>query len=94
MDVIEETLAQREATHGTFSMTATTAQEIKAAFKTGGHFENLPSDMQEALEMIATKQARILNGSMYTLEHWLDIAGYAMLIAKTLEEKGKEGVPF
>ena len=35
--------------------------------------------------MIVTKIARIVNGSPDKVDHWVDIAGYATLVADRLE---------
>jgi hypothetical protein len=49
-----------------------------------GYKELNPVQM-EALEMIAHKIARILNGNPDHHDHWHDIAGYATLVAERLE---------
>ena len=40
--------------------------------------------------MIAHKIGRILAGDPNHIDHWLDIAGYATLVAKELEAHGKK----
>jgi len=45
------------------------------------------ADMREALEMILHKIARILNGNPNYADSWQDIAGYAQLIVKRLNEQ-------
>lgn len=70
-------LHERQATHGNFSTCADISQNIKriiAANDTG-----LSHQQREALEMIATKMARILNGGQDHTDSWQDIAGYAQL---------------
>ncbi len=70
-------LAEREKTHGRFSNTARYAQGIKTVLA-----ELNPSvgpAQREALDMIATKIARIISGAHMTKDHWDDIAGYAKL---------------
>lgn len=42
-------------------------------------------DQQEALDMIAHKLGRILNGDPDYADSWADIAGYARLVADRLE---------
>jgi hypothetical protein len=44
----------------------------------------LEDDQAEALEMIANKIARILNGDPDYADSWTDIAGYATLVAERL----------
>jgi len=41
-------------------------------------------DQWEALEMIATKLSRIVNGNPNKIDNWDDIAGYATLVADRL----------
>jgi len=47
-------------------------------------WHELDADQQEALEMIAHKIARILNGDPNYVDSWVDIAGYAKLVADRL----------
>jgi hypothetical protein len=48
--------------------------------------KELDSDQLEALDMIAHKIARILNGDPNYADNWIDIAGYATLVANRLEK--------
>lgn len=82
---IDDILAQRGARYGTFAESALVAQHIKAAMRHSPGWQRLPADMREALEMIATKSARILCGDPHHLDSWRDIEGYAKLIADRLE---------
>jgi hypothetical protein len=45
----------------------------------------LPLDHQEALDMIASKIARIVVGDYDHIDSWVDIAGYAKLVADRLQ---------
>ncbi len=74
-------LRERENTHGDWEKQGAHAQRIKAAFKDGGHWDALHPLQREALELIATKISRILNGNPSHADHWLDLAGYADLVA-------------
>jgi hypothetical protein len=42
--------------------------------------------MQESLDMICHKMARILNGNPYHFDSWHDIIGYARLIESELDK--------
>ena len=87
---IEETLAERGAQygkHGDFLDKACFIQSTKEAFRETAGWEHCLSDQREALEMIAHKIGRILEGSPDHADSWRDIAGYAMLIAQRLEMK-------
>lgn len=45
---------------------------------------------KEALAMIATKIARIVNGNSDDPDHWRDIAGYAELVVHHLEKTQRD----
>lgn len=82
-----ETLNEREVTHGDYQHTAKVAEKIKTVI----HL-NFPDkhglDMQKhSLDLIATKMARLLCGDINCLDSWEDIAGYANLISERLKQK-------
>lgn len=81
---IDATLAERGNRYGSFEGHATVTQRIKQAMRTGQNWEILPSDMTEALEMIAHKIGRILNGDPNYHDSWHDIVGYTKLVADRL----------
>jgi hypothetical protein len=80
MNVLEE----RAKTHGHFCDVARSAQVIKSEINKADH---LDITQIEALDMIATKIARILHGNPNEPDHWLDIEGYARLVRLELEDK-------
>ncbi len=82
---IEDTLKERNETHGDFEKNANLSQKIKDVFK-NGNWEGLSPDKKEALEIIATKISRILSGDSEHADSWHDIAGYAVLVEKTLQK--------
>jgi hypothetical protein len=49
------------------------------------HDKTFSDDQWEALEMIVHKIGRIVNGNPNKVDHWVDIAGYAKLVADRLE---------
>ena len=81
---IEETLAERQKTHGEFTTQAVISQHLKQTIHYYEGHRELDPDQLEALEMIAHKIARILNGNPNIRDHWHDIAGYATLVANRL----------
>ena len=83
---IEETLIERQQTHGDFSTHALIAQSIKCQMFNAHGYDRLVATQREALDMIAHKIARILNGNPNVHDHWHDIAGYATLVAEELEK--------
>ena len=89
---VNEMLAGREARYGSFEGHAEISQTIKHAIwgfaaKRG---KQLRADQIEALDMIAHKIARILNGDPNYADNWIDIAGYATLVANRLEKEDNQ----
>ena len=89
---IKDVLDERASTHGDFIDVAEVAQQLKqtmrsAAPHTRPH-SDLPKIHAEALDMIASKIARILVGDQYEPDHWLDIEGYARLVRERIETDG------
>lgn len=66
------------------------AQNLKTTLKASSFYNDLDYYMIEALEMIATKEARILAGNAREKEHWRDIAGYAMLVVNEIDRAERE----
>ena len=82
---ISGTLAERRSRYGEFLEHARITQAIKAAMADSPNWEGLADDQREALEMIAHKAGRILNGDPNYHDSWHDIVGYAKLVADRLE---------
>lgn len=80
---VQKILKERQKTHGVFVGHARICQELKAVMREHGVNE-LAVDQVEALEMIAHKIARVLNGNPNHKDHWDDMAGYATLVADRL----------
>lgn len=81
---INETLAERGARYGKFSDHAVICQGIKRAMWSNPGWERLADDQRQALETIADKIARMLNGDPSYHDNWHDIVGYAKLVADRL----------
>ena len=81
---IDNTLEQRGNNYGNFKGQALVSQNIKAAMHNSLNWGNLPPEMKEALEMMAHKTARILNGDPNFHDSWHHIIGYVRLIEKIL----------
>jgi len=84
MTGINDILADREKGYGKFEDLAEITQALKAAFRAWPGWAKLRQDQREALDMIAVKLGRILNGNPNYPDSWVDIAGYAMLVANRL----------
>jgi uncharacterized ferritin-like protein (DUF455 family) len=83
---LDETLTERGKRYGTFTGHAEISQQLKGVMR---QYEaargcDLDPDQREALEMIAHKIARVINGDPNYADSWHDIAGYAQLIADRL----------
>lgn len=74
------TLAERGSRYGSFPAHAAISQALKNTMQATPGWQRLAPDQREALEMIAHKIARTLNGNPDYADSWLDIAGYAALI--------------
>ena len=85
MDV-DATLAERGKRYGSFAGHAVIAQNLKQYIheELDERVKTLAPDQLEALDMIAHKIARIINGDPDYADSWLDIAGYAKLVADRL----------
>ena len=85
---IEAMLAERQRTHGNFSIVAQVAREAAGVFCKVGYFERPQHAV--AVQMILIKLARIAVGDADHVDSWLDIAGYAVLAAKSIPASPEE----
>ena len=85
--MITEILKERGERYGKFKGHAEIAQQLKSVMGTYEAIRgcDLDPDQREALQMIAHKIARILNGDPNYVDSWVDIAGYAQLVADRLK---------
>lgn len=86
---IDATLTERGKRYGKFQDQAYHTWRIKSAMGEAVGWDRLDYDMKEALDMIASKIARILNGDPNYTDNWHDIAGYATLVEKRLKGDAK-----
>lgn len=86
MSDIDKILEERGSRYGDFAGHARVTQAIKMAMCDSKNWDHLPYDMKEALEMIAHKIGRVLNGDEYYADSWDDIIGYARLVSNRLKE--------
>ena len=85
MSTIENTLAERESRYGAFPSHARITQNIKDSMRDSRNWDKLAQDQKEALEMVAHKIGRILNGDPNYHDSWHDIIGYTKLVADRLD---------
>lgn len=90
---IDNTLAERGARYGDFTEHAEVTQAVKDAMKNSVNWSRLAPDMTEALEMVAHKIGRILNGDPNYIDSWTDIIGYTRLVEKRLIDEQKDEEP-
>ncbi len=89
MSDIESVLAERGGNYGAFGVQADCSQQIKDIFTLSPGWAKATSVQREGLEMIAVKLSRIVNGNPNWVDSWVDIAGYATLVANSIPK----GVP-
>lgn len=78
-------LAERGSRYGAFVGHARVTQHLKNVMFAHKIRQEFDDDMVEALEMIAHKIGRIVNGDPTYADSWHDIAGYAKLVADRLD---------
>ena len=83
--MIEKILVERGGRYGAFPDHAVISQAIKNAMSRSPNWANLAPDQREALEMVAHKVGRILNGNPDYVDSWTDIVGYTQLVINRLE---------
>jgi len=86
-DPVDVTLDARAVEYGKFIEGAEVMQMLKRVVQAALNNRDkvLAHDQAEAMDMIIHKIGRIVNGNPDVVDHWLDIAGYAKLVADRLE---------
>ena len=84
---IDATLAERGTKYGKFADHAAVTYKLKNVLRehSGYHGKSYAYDQAEALDMICHKLGRIVNGDADYADSWVDIAGYAKLVADRLQ---------
>ena len=80
MSNIKKILEDRGGRYGDFKEHARITQEIKKAMTSGRSWDKCTHSQKEALEMIAHKIGRIVNGDPKYKDSWVDIIGYVQLV--------------
>jgi hypothetical protein len=85
-DEVDATLDARAVDYGKFIEGAEVMQMLKRVVLNAlnNRDKTLAHDQAEAMDMIIHKIGRIVNGNPDVVDHWLDIAGYAQLVADRL----------
>ena len=82
---VEQTLEERGKRYGNYLQQTRISKALQNRMRMVESYKELDPDMQDALEMIAVKISRILNGDPDYSDNWHDIAGYATLVADRLD---------
>lgn len=92
MSDVNQVLKERGNRYGEFKDHARVSQCLKAVIHKRflsrieeGERLDIADDQYEAIDMICHKLARIANGDPHYADSWVDIAGYAKLVADRLE---------
>lgn len=88
---VDAILLQRGKRYGLFRHHAEVSQKLKKVIAEHLRKYNpdakLTPSMYEALDMLCHKIGRIANGDPAYADSWIDLAGYAKLVADELEDK-------
>ena len=88
MKDVTETFDTRGNRYGEYRNVSRTAQFLKDTLRSGESWDIMEPYMQESLDLIANKLARIVNGDPFYDDSWHDVGGYAKLVEIELA-KGK-----
>lgn len=80
IEKVRKTLNQRATQYGSFEDVSYTTQELLNTLFARSNYDQLPMPHKEAIHMICSKIARIVNGDYNHKDSWHDIQGYAKLI--------------
>lgn len=83
---LREVLDERGKRYGVFRDHAHIAQSLQDYIRATSGWSRLADDQRQALTIIADKIARALNGDPTYADNWVDIAGYATLVADRLKK--------
>ena len=90
----EALLDARGTTHGSFKDNAKNGQYLREFFRRSPHWQTMPLEHREALDMMACKLSRILSGQSTFRDHFVDIIGYCTLaLAACDDEKHGQVAP-
>ena len=86
MDTVQETLADREKSYGSYPENCKLTQDVKDILRAHPRWETMSPDKKQSVEMIVYKMARIITGDHGHKDSWHDIAGFARLIEQNLPD--------
>lgn len=88
-DEVDTILDERGSRYGSFEEKAVFIQGMKKLMRYTPNWDALSADTREALEMIVHKIGRVTHGDAEYHDNFLDIAGYAKLVADRLEGRSR-----
>lgn len=86
---VDAILEQRGSRYGSFEEKAVFIQGMKKLMRYTPNWDALSADTREALEMIVHKIGRVTHGDSEYSDNFMDIAGYARLVADRLEGRSR-----
>ncbi len=87
--MLDKILEERGNRYGKFTEHAAICQDLKKVMMGAYSWKYLKPCQAQALEVIADKIARILNGDPDYDDNWIDIMGYSQLVLNEIKkEKG------
>lgn len=87
MTSVEAVLEERKGTHGDYKEQAPIVESIIDALRNSPNWATMPETHRVAIYLISLKLGRIGTGNFNEPDHWVDIAGYAQLVAKGIEKE-------
>lgn len=88
MNKLDDVLSERGSNYGDFTDHARITQDIKRLLRSNvNNWVDMEPFQREALDMIAHKLARIVNGNPNHIDSWQDIAGYAILVTERIKHE-------
>ena len=81
-------ISERGASYGDFTVQGVIAQDLKSYVRALPNWERMEPHQRESMEMILHKISRIMNGDPNHLDSWVDIAGYAQIVADRIGRRG------
>lgn len=88
-DEVDTILDERGSRYGSFEEKAVFIQGMKKLMRYTPNWDALSADTREALEMIVHKIGRVTHGDSEYSDNFMDIAGYAKLVADRLEGRSR-----
>ena len=85
MNETEKVLLERKEDYGDYASQCSISSGLKKILRENGRSMTLVT--REAMDMTCVKLSRLANGNCEHRDSWVDIAGYATLVVKILDEE-------